>query len=104
MAAAQINSEKFESSLLLANASALFIGKIGNVDEMHIRSVGLLCDLILFRLFTYYRLVDTAWPGRSPANSSRAVAEGVRGRMRTSGTCTGWDDRAASQKFFQTSR
>ncbi|KAJ6466487.1 CPSF A subunit region-domain-containing protein [Mycena sanguinolenta] len=39
MAAAQINAEKFESSLLLANESALFIGKVGNVGEMHIHSI-----------------------------------------------------------------
>ncbi|KAF8208666.1 mono-functional DNA-alkylating methyl methanesulfonate N-term-domain-containing protein [Mycena galopus ATCC 62051] len=44
MAAAQINTEKFASSLLLANDSALFIGKVGNVGEMHIRSIPLGLD------------------------------------------------------------
>ncbi|KAF7365431.1 CPSF-A domain-containing protein [Mycena venus] len=44
MAAAQINHEKFESSLLLANESALFIGQVRNVDEMHIRSIPLGLD------------------------------------------------------------
>ncbi|KAJ7242817.1 mono-functional DNA-alkylating methyl methanesulfonate N-term-domain-containing protein [Mycena haematopus] len=44
MAATQINTEKFESSLLLANDSALFIGKIGSVGEMHIRSIPLGLD------------------------------------------------------------
>ncbi|KAJ7729698.1 CPSF A subunit region-domain-containing protein [Mycena maculata] len=41
MAAAQIHTEDYESSLILANESALFIGRVRNVDEMHIRSIPL---------------------------------------------------------------
>ncbi|KAJ7134358.1 CPSF A subunit region-domain-containing protein [Mycena epipterygia] len=44
MAAAQIHSENYESSLILANDSALFIGRVRHVDEMHIRSIPLGLD------------------------------------------------------------
>ncbi|KAJ7714198.1 mono-functional DNA-alkylating methyl methanesulfonate N-term-domain-containing protein [Mycena metata] len=43
-AAAQIHHEKYESSLILANDSALFIGRVRKVDEMHIRSIPLGLD------------------------------------------------------------
>ncbi|KAJ7505532.1 CPSF A subunit region-domain-containing protein [Mycena galericulata] len=40
-AAAQLHHENYESSLILANESALFIGRVRNVDKMHIRSIPL---------------------------------------------------------------
>ncbi|KAJ7043868.1 mono-functional DNA-alkylating methyl methanesulfonate N-term-domain-containing protein [Mycena alexandri] len=43
-AAAQLHHEKYESSLILANDSALFIGHVRKVDEMHIRSIPLGLD------------------------------------------------------------
>ncbi|KAJ7644328.1 CPSF A subunit region-domain-containing protein [Roridomyces roridus] len=44
-ASAQIHSEHYESSLILANESALFIGRVKNVDKMHIRSIPLDLDV-----------------------------------------------------------
>ncbi|KAJ7163276.1 mono-functional DNA-alkylating methyl methanesulfonate N-term-domain-containing protein [Mycena filopes] len=43
-AAAQLHHEKYESSLILANDSALFVGRVRKVDEMHIRSIPLGLD------------------------------------------------------------
>ncbi|KAK7048153.1 CPSF-A domain-containing protein [Favolaschia claudopus] len=45
MAAAHLNAKDYPSSLLLADDSALFIGQVGNVDEMHIRSIPLGLDV-----------------------------------------------------------
>ncbi|KAJ7069995.1 mono-functional DNA-alkylating methyl methanesulfonate N-term-domain-containing protein [Mycena amicta] len=39
MATTQLHSEFYESSLLLANESALFIAQVRDVDSMHIRSI-----------------------------------------------------------------
>ncbi|KAJ7645598.1 mono-functional DNA-alkylating methyl methanesulfonate N-term-domain-containing protein [Mycena polygramma] len=45
MAVAQINVEdKYDSSLILANDSALFIGRVRDIGEMHIRSIPLGLD------------------------------------------------------------
>ncbi|KAJ6584701.1 CPSF A subunit region-domain-containing protein [Mycena capillaripes] len=41
LAAAEIHVDKYESSLILANDSALFIGRVRDIDEMHIRSIPL---------------------------------------------------------------
>jgi hypothetical protein len=43
MAAAQVHSESFETSLVLASESALFFGRVRDFDQMHIRSVRGLC-------------------------------------------------------------
>ncbi|KAJ7430159.1 CPSF A subunit region-domain-containing protein [Mycena latifolia] len=44
-AAAQIHNEHYETSLILANEFALFIGRVRDVDEMHIRSIPLGLDV-----------------------------------------------------------
>ncbi|KAJ7695700.1 mono-functional DNA-alkylating methyl methanesulfonate N-term-domain-containing protein [Mycena rosella] len=44
IAAAQIHTEHYQTSLILANESALFIGRVRDVDEMHIRSIPLGLD------------------------------------------------------------
>ncbi|KAJ7164666.1 CPSF A subunit region-domain-containing protein [Mycena crocata] len=44
MAAGELHNENYESSLILATESALFIGRVRDVDEMHIRSISLGLD------------------------------------------------------------
>ncbi|KAJ7430630.1 CPSF A subunit region-domain-containing protein [Mycena latifolia] len=44
-AAAQIHNEHYDTSLILANEFALFIGRVRDVDEMHIRSIPLGLDV-----------------------------------------------------------
>ncbi|KAJ7202805.1 mono-functional DNA-alkylating methyl methanesulfonate N-term-domain-containing protein [Mycena pura] len=44
MAATQFHNENYESALILANESALFLGQVRDVDKMHIRSIPLGLD------------------------------------------------------------
>ncbi|KAJ6620776.1 CPSF A subunit region-domain-containing protein [Mycena sp. CBHHK59/15] len=41
MAVAQINNDQYTSSLIMANESALFVGRVRDVSKMHIRSIPL---------------------------------------------------------------
>ncbi|KAJ6557241.1 CPSF A subunit region-domain-containing protein [Mycena vulgaris] len=43
-AVAEIHNDNYKNSLILANESALFIGRVRDVDEMHIRSIPLGLD------------------------------------------------------------